>query len=191
MSRVILRCSDCPRLPVASPTGTQVMSARMKEAKQQQSLMHACHKELALSLLTCISTTSSQCICCHVNLCWDQRGIDSLSCRRQIVLASRFMVNIMVYLVLVLLINTFCHLFLPWGICIHLHSMQNLNFVIAQHALTVIGKLYLKDISSWSICPDWQSAHFLEAHFILIQQRCQTAGWCICCLAVQQRDKGI
>ncbi len=104
--------------------------------------------------VTCISTTSSQCFCYHVNLCWDQRGIDSLRCRRQIVLASRLMVSIMLYLVLVLLINTFCHLFLPWGICIHLHSMQNLNFVIAQHALTVNGKLYLKGISSWSICPD-------------------------------------
>ena len=55
------------------------------------------------------------------------------------------MVDIIVYLVLVLLINSFCHVFLP---CIHLHSMQNLNFVIARLALTVPGKLYLKAISS-------------------------------------------
>ncbi len=38
----------------------------------------------------------------------------------------------MMYLVLVLLINSICHLFLPWGTCIHLHSMQDLTFVIAQ-----------------------------------------------------------
>jgi len=75
MLMVIFRCSDCPRMPVASPTGTQVMSARMKEAKQQRNLVHTCDKEFALSHLTCISTTPSQGVCYHVYLSWTQRVI--------------------------------------------------------------------------------------------------------------------
>ena len=55
------------------------------------------------------------------------------------------MVDIVVYLVLVLLINSFCRVFLP---CIHLHSVHNLNLLIARRALTVTGKSYLKAIFS-------------------------------------------
>ena len=73
------------------------------------------------------------------------KGVNSLRCRRQIKLASSTTGDIIMYLVLVLLINTFCPVFLP---CIDPHSMQNWNFVIAGHALTVTGKLYLKAISS-------------------------------------------
>ena len=116
------------------------------------------------------------------------KGINSLRCQRQMNLASSTTGDIIVYLVLVLLINIFCPVFLP---CIDLYSMQNLDFVIARHALTVTGKLYLKAISSKSICIEYQSAQFLEAHFKLIQQRCHTSSWCTCCLAVQQRDKGV
>ena len=40
-------------------------------------------------------------------------GINSLRCGQQIDLTSSFMVDTIVYLVLVLLINIFCHLFWP------------------------------------------------------------------------------
>ena len=91
------------------------------------------------------------------------------------------MVDIIVYLVLVLLINSFCCVFLP---CIHLHSVQNLNLLIARRALTVTGKSYLKAIysrvsrvsvltdirrSSWRRAPFWSSKdarHQLGVHAV-------------------------
>ena len=128
ISILILRCSGCPQCQPYRHT----KSARVKRAKQQQSLVHTCHTESCHTAVQ--NPTGTSC-----------KGINSLRCQRQIQLASSTMVDNTVYLVLVLLINSFCRVFLP---CIHLHSMQNLNFLIARHALTVTGNLYLKAISS-------------------------------------------
>jgi len=129
MSTLILRCSECLQCKPYRHTDHVCKDQESKAAAKSDA-------HLSQRILSHRIQLQSGTSC---------KGINSLRCRRQIPLAPSIMIDIIVYLVLVMLINTFCRVFLP---CIHLHSMQNLNFVIARHALTVTGKLYLKAISS-------------------------------------------
>jgi len=129
MSTLILICSDCPQCKPYRHTDHVCKNQESKATAKSDA--HLLQRVLSHRIQLQSGTSC--------------KGINSLRCRRQINLASSIMIDIIVYLVLVLLINAFCRFFLP---CRHLHSMQNLNFVIARHALTVTGKLYLKGISS-------------------------------------------
>ena len=128
MSTLILICSDCPHCrPYIVYRHTDHVCKNQESKATAKSDADLLQRVLSHRIQLQSGTSC--------------KGISSLRCRRQINLAS----STIVYLVLVLLINAFCRFFLP---CRHLHSMQNLKFVIARHALTVTGKLCLKAISS-------------------------------------------